>query len=787
MNYRLIALALGLSIAAAATAEEIRAKILAKLSLAKDAADTDIETAIAARNTPPPRRTELLARGSYTFSALAAAGEYELLIYGSIGRGWWSEVGVDAIDVVRELQLVNANTIHVHVSSDGGSIQEGLAIYNALKRHPARIVTNVDSVAFSIASVISAAGDEVRMPNNAMQMLHGAAGGMVGAIGNAEEMRVYAGEVLNYADILDKVSGQMLEIYVAKAGEDKREQIKALLLDGKDHYYTAAEAKELGLCDVIEEAIALAAVRKTDLSRFTTLPPAAAAFHQASQPKDSPMNYRLIALALGLPIAANATDEDIKKQILAKLSLAATASDSEIETAIAAAARSTPEASAAERARITARNGEIRTLAATMRRVPTAAAHVDELEREFLADATLTTDGFRTKLLAKLGEGAEPLNPGNPLHVTGGADAVDKRREGMTNALLGRMGAAKPDGTNPFRGLSLREMARNSLAAAGQRVEGLEPLDIAERALRFGAAGQGSSDFPVMLENTVHKLVLNGFKAQPGKWEKFCKTGDVSDFREWNRLVPGMISNLDDVNEHGEYKNKAIPDGEKNPVSVKRRGNVVSVTPEVIVNDDIGHITDTATGYGRSAHRTIDRVVFALLASNPVLKSDGKALFHLDHGNLGAAGAYPSVAALAAIRTAMGKQKAPGGDDDYLDITPAIWVGPIELADTVNMIIGAEWDVDVLNKFQVPNKVRSMVRDVVGTPRLSGNPYYLFADPNVAPVIEVVFLNGQREPRVVQQEVFRTAGLEWRIELPFGAGAIDYRGGYKQPGANAPA
>jgi len=102
----------------------------------------------------------------------------------------------------------------------------------------------------------------------------------------------------------------------------------------------------------------------------------------------------------------------------------------------------------------------------------------------------------------------------------------------------------------------------------------------------------------------------------------------------------------------------------------------------------------------------------------------------------------------------------------------------------MRVINDAQYDPDATNKLQRPNKVRGLVGDIVDTPRLTDTAaYYFFADPMIAPVVEVVFLNGQREPRIVQEESFRTGGLAWRVEMPFGVGAIDHRGGYKQPGS----
>ena len=368
-------------------------------------------------------------------------------------------------------------------------------------------------------------------------------------------------------------------------------------------------------------------------------------------------------------------------------------------------------------------------------------------------------------------------------------DERDKFISAGVNALLSRCGAEKHDGANPYRGMRLHEMARASMIQAKADIGGLLPEEFIPLALgsgrRYFAAsgnGQSSSDFPIILENTIHKLVLMGFQAQPTTWERFCAIGDVTDFREWKRLVPGLIGNLDDVNERGEYLNKNIPDATSNSVQAKRRGNIISVTPEVIINDDLGYIRSLTDSLGRAGPRTIERKVYALIESNPTL-SDGIALFHASHNNLASSGAVASVDTLDAAASAMAQQTAPGDDAEYLDIMPAVALVHTGKRGNMLVLVKAEYDPDTANKLQKPNKVNGIVRDVISSPRLSAAPWYLFADPTVAPVIEVVFLNGQREPRIVEDESFRTGGLSWRVELPFGVGAIDFRGGYKNPGA----
>ena len=78
-------------------------------------------------------------------------------------------------------------------------------------------------------------------------------------------------------------------------------------------------------------------------------------------------------------------------------------------------------------------------------------------------------------------------------------------------------------------------------------------------------------------------------------------------------------------------------------------------------------------------------------------------------------------------------------------------------------------------KLQMPNRVKGLFRDIVGTPRLQGSRYYAFADPNVAPAIEVVFLNGNQEPYTEMKEGWRIDGTEWKVRFDYGVGALNWR------------
>lgn len=694
------------------------------------------------------------AHNSFAYRITALSNdEAELFIYGDIGDSWFGE-SVTAKDIADQLATITASKIYVRINSFGGAVADALAIHNALRRHAATIAVTVDGLAVSAASLIAMAGDTIEMGDNALMMIHAPIGG---ARGNAKKMR-------QMADVLDRFAEAMSASYVRKTGKSA-DAILELLTDGDDHWYTAAEAVEEGFADGIIENGAAANASAFDLSRFLGHAPTqiAASLRPSFVSKgDTPMTKKTETNNDGG--ASTATAESTATNVVNFEEARKEARDEGHRAAMAA---------------LKERNREIKARFAGVM----ARDGVREIVDAALLDPEMTVDALSQKVLAKLGEGAEPINQGSG--ASAGEDEADKRRGAMSQALLARMGAEKIEGANPFRGHRLADMARASLEAAGVSCAGRLPEEFCNDALRFNvraAGGQTTSDFPILLEDVMHKLVLRGFEAQPVTYDRFCRIGDVSDFREWNRLVPGLIGNLDGVNEAGEYKNKNIPDAVKNAIKASRHGNIIAITPEVLVNDDTGFIQSLTDSLGRAGGRTIERQVYALIEANPAL-SDGVAVFHANHNNLAAAGAVPSVAALDAAASAMAQQTAPGDDAEYLDITPAVAVVNRGLKGQMVVLVEAQYDPDTPNKLQKPNMVKGIVGDIVASPRLSAAPWYLFADANVAPVFEVVFLNGQRAPRLVQEESFRTGGLAWRVELPFGVGAIDFRGGYKNPGA----
>ena len=176
----------------------------------------------------------------------------EIIIYDVIGWPY-----NDAFDLVRALGSIKAKNITVRINSPGGDVFDGVAIFNALKDHEAHVTTKIEGLAASMASIVALAGDEVQAHKNAMYMIHDP---WVLAAGNQYDLR-------EIADILQKIGGNMLDIYYDKSNIGKRE-LKAMMKE--ETWFTAAEAKDRGLIDTVLDAGAAKA--KFDLSIFANVP-----------------------------------------------------------------------------------------------------------------------------------------------------------------------------------------------------------------------------------------------------------------------------------------------------------------------------------------------------------------------------------------------------------------------------------------------------------------------------------------------------------------------------------
>lgn len=654
----------------------------------------------------------------------------EMTVYGPVGEGFFTE-GVTAGKVRSDLKAMGDVTdIDVFVNSPGGNVWDGLAIANMLAAHPAQVHVHVEGLAASIASVIACAGDLITMGMGAQMMLHSPS---ALASGSAEDMRAMA-------DVLDKVENGMLDIYEARTGTD-RDALRAILK--AETWFSGPEAVEAKLADEYvagKQREKVAASWQAVMACFRQTPEAFIPQRQADPQSAS----------------ADAIPEE------GIMSNGAPASVQPTDNAAAVAA----QARAEEKARVSA-------VTALCVKHGMPAAFTQEL-----IDSDVTAEAAAAKVLEALASNtAGRLTP--TADIT--EDAHDKMRAAASDWLVARAGLGKHDPENPFRGQTIEGVAREVLEFNGIRTRGM-----GREAVIKAAITHSTSDFPNIFENALHKAMLGGFEAAAPAWNRFCRTSSLSDFRPHLRYRPGSFADLLPVLENGEYQDGTIGDAERASIQAVRKGRILNVSREMLINDDMSVFSGVASYLGQAAARTLDKDVFALFALNsgngPTIAATGQPLFHSTHANIiTSGGAAPTMEGFEAMRVLMAQQKDPSGND-FLDLRPAIWLGPLGLGGRARQTNAAEYDDEATKNQRRPNISRGLVRDIVDTPRLAGNPWYLLADPAVAPVFEVGFLDGIQVPQLEMEEAFRTDGIAWRIRYEYGVAAIDYRGIVRNPG-----
>jgi hypothetical protein len=442
------------------------------------------------------------------------------------------------------------------------------------------------------------------------------------------------------------------------------------------------------------------------------------------------------------------------------------------EVALAAAR---DEAVKAERLRAT----NIRTMAAPFK-----------LEEKFVTaiiDEGVSVETARERIMTKLAAhyDANPSNPINPT-VTMTADATDKRRTGMEAAILfrGNPGDANlRDAGNEYAGLTLVDIARECLDAAGVKTRGMSRNDIARVALqgRFGAAEyfeggmMTTSDFPNILANVANKTLRQAYEAAPRTFVPFCRQVSAADFKPINRVQLSDVPTLPKVNEKGEFHRTALSDS-KETYSLATFGEIVAITRKVIVNDDLQALTRVPAGLGQAAANLESDTVWGVITGNPVM-SDTKTLFHADHKNLNTTNAL-AVDKLGVARAAFRVQKAPKGT--ILNLQPRYLIVPAALEQTADQLIYPINLAATAVTGVVPPWVQSLVKIVEGrldaVPAVGVTNWFMAVDPSQIDTIEYCYLEGQQGVYIETRQGFEVDGVEIKARLDFAAGAIDFRG-----------
>ena len=397
-----------------------------------------------------------------------------------------------------------------------------------------------------------------------------------------------------------------------------------------------------------------------------------------------------------------------------------------------------------------------------------------EMEEKFITEGVSIED-VRAQVLDYLSKTRIPAG-----QIVAGEDEKDKfiraASAGLAMRYLGEP-VEKVPGAEEFAGYTLFKLAQRCLERAGVSIWGLSDLEIVKRAVTHTA-----SDFPIIMDSTVQKVLLSAYQEIPTTYEKWTKKVTVNDFKIHKAVRIGTIGILEEIPEGGEYPSVTFSESAEE-FQTKKRGGQFSITWEAIVNQN-PQVLDPASNLGKAARRSVEYVVYQTLLSNPTM-SDGKALFHSSHNNLGTAGAI-SETTLNEIRQLMSKQKDIDSNvplllkAGYLIVPPAIATTAEKwMKDTV-LPGGNGHETNIFKGWA----------EVIETPYISAEvdngsdtAWYVVVDKRYLESMWVIFLDGYETPKIESVKDFDVDGIKYKVVFTVGVAPIDYRGLYKNPGA----
>lgn len=350
------------------------------------------------------------------------------------------------------------------------------------------------------------------------------------------------------------------------------------------------------------------------------------------------------------------------------------------------------------------------------------------------------------------------------------AKAHARAQKGEISGVIGREFKTIDLDGGEFRGMRFSDIARMVCDRAGLKHRGVYGERLINLALRAT-----TGDFAILLENVTNKSMRASYAVQADSWRRWCGTDSVKDFREANRYMRGAFSGaLPVVAEGAEYTNTSIPDGSKISISTEKRGQIITLSREAMINDDMGALVDVASQFGRKAGQSLEVVAYQQLALNTGLgptQADTDPFFDNAARVNVATGSALSVAAIDADRL---KMRAQTFGQDFLDVTPSILLIPVGLESAAKIINESAFDHTSAGDSNKPNPVRGLFSDIVSSPRLTASTTrrYLFESSKSA--FKMVFLEQSGEgPTLESEEGFRIDGTQWKARIEFKFNSFD--------------
>lgn len=344
-------------------------------------------------------------------------------------------------------------------------------------------------------------------------------------------------------------------------------------------------------------------------------------------------------------------------------------------------------------------------------------------------------------------------------------------RSAMADALAHRLApsAVKLEGRAvEFRSLTMLDMAGDMAVARGERVNLRDREELLERAV----GAHSTSDFPLLVADATNKALLAQYAVAAPTYRKWSARKPFADFREHSFLRLGDFPAFKPVNENGEFKYGTISESAER-IKAREFGTGIAIGRRLLINDDLSALSDFSAMIATRAAADENRLAYTVLKTNRAL-SDGKAIFHADHGNLNTGSAINAAGVQAAVSSLRGQKSLDGL---ALNLQPALLVvGPSQEVAARQLLaaVNATKSSDV--------NVWAAFAELVVDAEITDNRWFVFASPSAAPVVVHGYVAGAEGPQVRTERDFDTQAIKVAASLDFAVDAIDFRGAVSNPG-----
>lgn len=270
-----------------------------------------------------------------------------------------------------------------------------------------------------------------------------------------------------------------------------------------------------------------------------------------------------------------------------------------------------------------------------------------------------------------------------------------------------------------------------------------------------------TSDWPLLLANVLHKLLLMKFVGVPSPWKSYTWQTELNDFKSANRVIMNESPDLLPVVEGGSYKDSFMGDNGYS-IQLNTYGRTFSVSRQAIINDDLEALRRQPERFGRSASRTIAKYCVAAIEQDGVAY-DNKSLFGVHTGGAGpnnqnyAANVTldntaASITAVSVAMTAISKAKDETGEK--MGLTPKYLLVCPDLEDAALRITQGQSFIPVNTTGGTTQIGKASRLEVLVEPFFNSvTESYVMADPADCPVIEVGFLDGKQTPDLLVKRI----------------------------------